>query len=482
MASQEQQQAAAAPPQLVGNAFVHQYYHILHHSPELVHRFYQDVSKLGRPDGAGPLSTITTMEAINEKILSLEYSEYKSEIKTVDAQESYNNGVFVLVTGYLTGKDNVKKNFTQSFFLAPQDKGYFVLNDVFRYVDEADQQQQQQPENQVSTDVPEVPLSHEDEFSQQSEDRVPEQTVSPPEEGEEPNGEVVDNLSESDEGSVVDEETPISEVVDEVQNNSQAVVDSSPAPVLEEAPKKSYASIVKVMKENAAAPFPAPSARPAPVIPPRQTPTVATSSPAPEIPVSGSHGAESGDVQEAEVDGHSIYIKNLPLNATVIQLEEEFKRFGPIRPDGIQVRSNKQQGFCFGFVEFEVPSAVQSAIEASPITIGGRPAYVEEKRPSGSRVGNRGRFAPGRGGGFRGDGMRGRSSYGGGRGYGRGDYNNRPEFPIRGGGRSGNVTRGEGGYQRVDHSGNNGGRTNRATGLAVNASSKNVAPRVSAPA
>ncbi|MQM11846.1 hypothetical protein Taro_044756, partial [Colocasia esculenta] len=161
--------------------------------------------------------------------------------------------------------------------------GFFVLNDAFRYVDEADQQQQQQPENQVSTNVPEVPLSHED-----------------------------------------------------------------------------------VMKENVAAPFSAPSARPAPMIPPRQTPTVATSSLAPEVPASGSHGAESGDVQEAEVDGHSIYIKNLPLNATVVQLEEEFKRFGPIRPDGIQVRSNKQQGFCFGFVEFEVPSAVQSAIEAPP--------------------------------------------------------------------------------------------------------------------
>ena len=29
--------------------------------------------------------------------------------------------------------------FTQSFFLAPQDKGYFVLNDVFRYVDDGSQ-------------------------------------------------------------------------------------------------------------------------------------------------------------------------------------------------------------------------------------------------------------------------------------------------------------------------------------------------------
>lgn len=41
------------------------------------------------------------------------------------------------------------------------------------------------------------------------------------------------------------------------------------------------------------------------------------------------------------VDGYSIYIRNLPLNATSAQLEEEFKRFGPIKSDGVQVRSNK---------------------------------------------------------------------------------------------------------------------------------------------
>lgn len=82
------------------------------------------------------------------------------------------------------------------------------------------------------------------------------------------------------------------------------------------------------------------------------------------------------------------------MNATPAQLEKEFKKFGPIKSGGVQVRSNKvtchsityflffgslccimpsvcliwilmlqQQGFCFGFVEFEVASAVQSAIE-----------------------------------------------------------------------------------------------------------------------
>jgi hypothetical protein len=77
-------------------------------------------------------------QAINEKILSFDFPSYKSELLTVDAEYSYKDGVIVLVTGFLTGKDNVKRNFTESFFLAPQEKGYFVMNAVFRYVGESE--------------------------------------------------------------------------------------------------------------------------------------------------------------------------------------------------------------------------------------------------------------------------------------------------------------------------------------------------------
>lgn len=79
---------------------------------------------------------VSFLQAINAKILSLNYGELIAEIKSVDAQESFGGGVLVLVTGYLTGKDNKRRDFTQSFFLAPQDNGYFVLNDLFRYVED----------------------------------------------------------------------------------------------------------------------------------------------------------------------------------------------------------------------------------------------------------------------------------------------------------------------------------------------------------
>lgn len=90
---------------------------------------------------------MSNLQDINEKVLSLNYGEFRPEIKSVDAQESLNEGVHVLVTGYLTGKDNLMRNFAQSFFLAPQERGgYFVLNDMFRYVDKINIHN----ENQVS--------------------------------------------------------------------------------------------------------------------------------------------------------------------------------------------------------------------------------------------------------------------------------------------------------------------------------------------
>lgn len=66
------------------------------------------------------------------------------EIKTVDAQESLGGGVTVLVAGYFTGNNYAKKDFVQSFFLAPQENGFYVLNDVFRVVEEEESNHQEQ--------------------------------------------------------------------------------------------------------------------------------------------------------------------------------------------------------------------------------------------------------------------------------------------------------------------------------------------------
>ncbi|XP_049410925.1 nuclear transport factor 2-like isoform X1 [Solanum stenotomum] len=457
------------PAQVVGNAFVQQYYHILHHSPGLVFRFYQDISKLGRPEDDGSMSITTTMEAINHKILSLNYGDFKAEIKSVDSQESFNGGVHVFVTGSLTGNDTLIRNFSQTFFLAPQDRGYFVLNDMFRYVESVDQHDLTEvPETDVVAPVtPELasPPVQQNHISEQSTLSVEEanegEVYNPPENGDVP----------------VEEEVPVAEVVNEMQDDSQIVVESNIKS--EDAPKKSYASIVMHLKGSVASfsspPAPAsrkPMARSVEQV--NQPPVTATVRPA-----SSSNSVDNVNNQEGEVtDGYSIYVKGLPPTATVGLLADEFKKFGPIKNGGIQVKNNRVllQRFSYGFVEFEEASALQKAIEASPILIGGRQAYVEEKKSTNYRGHFRGRFPSGGGSGYRNYGVRGRGNYGGGRGYARDDFGERAEFNNRGGHRRWPSNRGGDGYQSYQRTDNSGGyvvRTNRGGGM-LNGTAKHI--------
>ncbi|KAI4346678.1 hypothetical protein L6164_007552 [Bauhinia variegata] len=443
--------------QVVGNAFVEQYYHILHHSPELVYRFYHDSSVLSRPDSNGEMTSVTTMQGINDKILSMNFKDFKAEIKTADAQKSYEEGVTVLVTGCLTGKDNLRRKFAQSFFLAPQDSGYFVLNDVFRYVEDTEPLEQY-PVNGVDAAVA-VTVTPDPEPTHVSEPSAPHPSNSHLEEDQN----VTENVYEpsNDERQLPNENEDVEE--SHYQSNGNDVSQDTElvsSSAQEDAPKKSYASIVKVPKGSSGSTkvyVPTNTVKAAPKKTENQSVEIEEPAAVPEAaPNSNGVSMPESNNDHEEVEGHSIYIRNLPLNVTVAQLEAEFKKYGDIKPGGIQVRNNKQ-GYCFGFVEFQSLTSMNSALQASPITIGGRPAVVEIKRtttrvgtsPSATPIG-RGRFPSGKGG-FRNDSFRGRGrNYGGGRGFGRNDYVNRGDFSSRG--------RGSGGYQQGR---GRGGRSSR---------------------
>ncbi|KAF5194593.1 ras GTPase-activating protein-binding protein 2-like [Thalictrum thalictroides] len=440
-------------PQVVGSAFVDQYYHILHASPELVHRFYQDSSVIIRPNASGTMTSATTMRAINELILSLDYNNYKAEIKSADAQESFRGGVMVLVTGCLTGKDGTQRKFAQSFFLAPQDKGYFVFNDVFRYVIENESVQTNTGiTNQSVESAESANVIREPEPTPVSEHPISEPAIAVEEILDK--GEEVCNPSDNEEGSVVDVEVVAESPAPSSQNEVRPITETASSAAQEDAPKKSYASILKVTKgERRPIPIYVPTNKARVTSRKTEQQSVGSETPAPEHEALAP-STEINDTHE-EVEGQSIYIRSLPMNASPEQVEEEFKKFGRIKPGGIQVRSNKQQGYCFGFVEFEELTSMQSAIEASPVSIGGIQAFIEQKRTTSRGGGGKSRFPPNRGG-FRNDNARARGNFGGGRGYGRNNFGNRSEFSGRGQGPSGRG--GEGGYQRVNQSGGKAGR------------------------
>ncbi|KAK9741208.1 hypothetical protein RND81_03G088900 [Saponaria officinalis] len=440
MALQTTDPPVSPNPQVVANAFVEQYYHILHHSPELVYRFYHDSSVLSRQEDNGQMTSVTTMQGINAKILSLDYKNYRAEIKTADAQESYKDGVIVLVTGCLTGKDNVRKKFAQSFFLAPQAKGYFVLNDVFRYVDESE------PLDPNAITIEKVDDSGGSHTAVYTESPYAYDTsslvVATSLENNQTQLENSSQASEKERQKAPKEKVP---AISQSDNHASSVAVSSQMSIEEDNVKNSYASIVKKATDSSGPTkvyVPANTVKVASTNIQKQASGLLASNFVASTPLDENQEAPervNPSEEGASVEGFSIFVRNLPANVIDEQLEQEFKRFGPIKPDGVQVRSNKQQGSCYGFVEFLSSSSMEKAIQASPITIEGRRCFVEIKRTITQVDAGQGRF-PSRRGGFRNDGFRGRGGFGGGRNFGGNDFGGRREYFGRG--------RGADSYQR----------------------------------
>ncbi|KAF4046468.1 RNA recognition motif-containing protein [Phytophthora infestans] len=159
-------------PSTVGNTFMRQYYHFLAKEPQSLHRFYKAESRWCHGVGSHMEEPIAGQRAINDQILKRGYAGARVDLDagSIDCQNSLGGGVLVLVTGVMTLRDDpVPKPFVQTFFLAVQPKGYFVLNDCLRFlelpgaspVDEVKDKENgkaETPKSPVKVETP-VPLS-----------------------------------------------------------------------------------------------------------------------------------------------------------------------------------------------------------------------------------------------------------------------------------------------------------------------------------
>ncbi|QDZ21879.1 nuclear transport factor 2 domain-containing protein [Chloropicon primus] len=116
----------------VATQFVKQYYHVLSNFPATLHRFYTDASTLSHSVVGGETMLVQTQRGIHEKVVGLGLEGAVPQILSVDAQTSLNGGVVVHTTGFLTLQGTTTpRPFAQVFFLAQQEHGYYVLNDLF---------------------------------------------------------------------------------------------------------------------------------------------------------------------------------------------------------------------------------------------------------------------------------------------------------------------------------------------------------------
>lgn len=79
-------------------------------------------------------------QAINDKIKQLDFQECKVRVLNVDSQASFDN-ILVSVIGEISNKSEPSRKFVQTFVLAEQPNGYYVLNDIFRYLVEEEEEE-----------------------------------------------------------------------------------------------------------------------------------------------------------------------------------------------------------------------------------------------------------------------------------------------------------------------------------------------------
>ncbi|CAN6205998.1 unnamed protein product [Urochloa humidicola] len=416
MALQAESPAAAYSPTVVAGAFVKQYYQTLCSSRQDAYKFYTDSSILGRSDSNGNITSVTTINDIKKQLLSTDFTDCLIELETVDSQPSHVDGVLILVVGYFT-IDGLKQKFTQSFFLAPQGNGYFVLNDMLRFAKPTEAKEV--VANHVDGSTQTTTLPAEPDTASINESAVPN---IPPTENTMPVGDEVTSPS-TDVVSQVKNDAVVETCVKVVSKDIEKapVATSAPPSAEKEVPKKTYASIVRESIP------PAPAAKSKPNPRPKAAQSVEKSVSSPTKPAHATNTTPPGDKNVStnkapDGPGYSVFVRNLPFDATVEMVAQEFSKFGAIKPGGIQVRKYQTDRFCFGFVEFESQQSMQEALEACTVYFGSRKSYVEEKKTKTRVVdgvvthgddndyGGGGRFQSGRGG-YHGDSYRGQGGF-----------------------------------------------------------------------
>lgn len=314
------------------------------------------------------------LQAINDKIKQLDFQECKVRVLNVDSQASFDN-ILVAVIGEISNKSEPSRKFVQTFVLAEQPNGYYVLNDIFRYlVDEEEELMEEAAEPtteapQVAEAAPVAEAQVTDEVAAAKVDEKLEQetngTVEQPEE-------VAPQVNGT---PAQEEETPAptpAEVEPEVVNNEKpATPEPSPAPEQKEVPvekeaaptpaiPKTWATIASSIKAGAAAPVvpaipaaapkaaattaaPAATAAPSTNSPKPAAAQNATPAPATETRSQDASSNDGAGWQTAGADHKKTqsrageeqtvlgYIKNVTDKIDSAQLKQTMSRFGKLK-------------------------------------------------------------------------------------------------------------------------------------------------------
>ncbi|KAF4962736.1 hypothetical protein FSARC_9205 [Fusarium sarcochroum] len=432
----------------VGWYFVEQYYTTLSKSPEKLHLFYGKRSQFVYGLEAEVANVSVGRQAIQERIKALDFQDCKVRVSNVDSQASFDN-IVIQVIGETSNKAAAPKKFVQTFVLAQQPSGYFVLNDILRYIDEeSDDESAAAPEEAAeepaapAVEEPAAPVEPEAPQSvEETKDEAPAldpeavdhklEEVSTSKDSVTLNGSVVEDSADEakvpeakPEDPTEDADEAAKELAEEEVKEPEKPKDPSPTPI-----SKPAAAPPAAPEKPAGPPKPmtwasrAAAALPRPVVPLPKTPTppvnaqsrapapaaaaaAPTSQPAAapaataNAPATETAVKESAGWQTAGVDSKR---QNRPQSVSGPPPTEKEGTLGYVKyvTDKVQDADLKNALAAFGeltyfdinrqkncaFVEYKTTDGYQAAAAANPHTVNGENIVVEARRPKANAYG-----------------------------------------------------------------------------------------------
>ncbi|KAE8684426.1 Detected protein of unknown function [Hibiscus syriacus] len=389
--------SVCSTPQEAGAVFVDRYYLVLRDSPEEIHKFYNDSSMVSRPGPDDIMATFTTIQHIKKHLLS-SFGCKQFHIVSCDSQLAANQGVFVVVTEWITPNVSTSSSTTDLFL-----EEDFSTSDVSKAGSSLSSHDIPAVSSSVQEDTPAIYVEdvssvvwspHQDVPTVEDVSIVVQSDVSTLPVADDST--TVSSLAQHDEPSLPIEDvptfhtkdvptskhevetTPVKDVSSIVSNSTQhdgptfcmedfpAIISNSTCRVpIDHIPKKSFSSVVQVLNENDA------QFKPPPI---RKSVRVLQ-----EPKKSGLEGENKNmNTGNVKADGTSIFVGNLATGSKPEQLHEAFKRFGPIKSNGVQIKLDRLYR-SYAFVQFESSRSAKAAVQASFIKIGNRKLNIKEK-------------------------------------------------------------------------------------------------------
>ncbi|KAJ2840200.1 hypothetical protein FBU31_000559, partial [Coemansia sp. 'formosensis'] len=410
--------AAAAESRMVviqeiGWMFAQEYYTIMNSDPKLLHMFYGRKSTCIHGTEGEVVKQTNGQQDIDALIASEEFKDCKVLVANVDTLPSVDGSIVVQVIGEMSNNGQSSRRFAQTFLLVEQPGGYYLHNDILRYLKD-DLEEREPATAPVSASVVEVEVPVIAAASETDGAAAPTIDICPKKDekvdADEPI-KPVDAPTATDAAEVVVEAiAPAVEIKADVAEAIAAPVAPEAAPVAPTPTNAKPEPKPKVAREKTAASEAPKTEKPVAPVPSKPTSwaNLAASESskwgntiskvggtvAPATVVSGPGAAAgsdpssrvstpaSGTREPRRKDVFSVFLKNVPRGTPINAIKYACRTFGQLVY--VEYNSSKTNAI----VDFGTEAAKQAALNAGTVMITGIIVAVEERRsrqPSGRR-------------------------------------------------------------------------------------------------